>query len=103
MVVEYIRYTVPAERSSAFEDAYAQAARALEQDEHCLAHEVTRCVEEPASYIVRLEWDSIDGHEQGFRRGPQFAPFLEAVGPFARQIDEMRHYAPTSPACGRGR
>lgn len=46
MIAEYIRYTVPAEHSSAFEDAYAHATGTLDQDEHCLAHEVTRCAED---------------------------------------------------------
>jgi quinol monooxygenase YgiN len=103
MVVEYIRYAVPADRSEAFESAYALAATALESDEHCLAHEVTRCVEEPTNYVVRLEWDSVDGHEQGFRRGPSFPPFLEAVKPFIGQIEEMRHYAPALAAWKRDR
>jgi quinol monooxygenase YgiN len=94
MVVEYIRYTVPADRSDAFESAYEAAGSALAADEHCLAYEITRCVEQPTSYVVRLEWDSVDGHEQGFRRGANFPPFLEAVKPFIGQIEEMRHYAP---------
>ena len=32
MVVEYIRYTVPAEQAEAFESAYARAGNLLEQD-----------------------------------------------------------------------
>ena len=92
MVVEYIRYTVPAERGAEFEAAYAAAVQVLERDEHCLGHEVARCVEEPTSYIVRLLWDSVEGHMEGFRKGPQFPPFLAAIKPFIPQIDEMRHY-----------
>ena len=101
MVVEYIRYVVPTEQGDAFERAYQEATRVLELDEHCQAHEVSRCVEDPTSYVVRLEWDSIDGHEHGFRGGPHFGPFLETVRPFINQIEEMHHYAPTSPAWRR--
>jgi len=103
MVVEYIRYGVPAERSEAFERAYQEAASALELDEHCQAYEVSRCAEEPTSYVVRLEWDSIEGHERGFRGGPHFGRFLQAVRPFIDQIEEMRHYTPTSPGWKRER
>ena len=92
MVVEYIRYTVPPEQGAEFEAAYAEAVQALARDEHCLGYEVARCVEEPASYIVRLLWDSVDGHMEGFRKGPEFPPFLAAIRPFIPQIDEMRHY-----------
>jgi heme-degrading monooxygenase HmoA len=92
MVVEYIRYTVPLEQGAAFEAAYAEAVRALEADPRCLGHEVTRCVEDQSSYIVRLLWDSVEGHIEGFRKGPHFPPFLAAIRPFIPQIDEMRHY-----------
>ena len=95
MVVEYIRYAVTAERCEAFERAYEEAARVLELDAHCMAHEVACCVEHPTNYIVRLEWDSIDGHERGFRSGPHFGQFFAAVKPFLPEIEEMRHYTPS--------
>ena len=72
MVVEYIRYTVRAEHAQAFESAYAHAGNLLDQDEHCLAFEVARGIEEPEHFIVRIEWDSLDGHEHGFRATPHF-------------------------------
>jgi heme-degrading monooxygenase HmoA len=92
MVVEYIRYTIPLEQGASFEAAYAEAVQSLELDGHCHGHEVTRCVEEQTSYIVRLLWDSVEGHMEGFRAGPNFPPFLAAIRPFIPQIDEMRHY-----------
>jgi hypothetical protein len=51
-----------------------------------------RCVDEPDKQIVRIEWDSADGHLQGFRRSPDFKPFLEATQPFYKDIEEMTHY-----------
>ena len=53
---------------------------------------MTQGVEEPDNFIVRIEWDSIEGHERGFRRGPQFAPFFAKVKPFFTNIQEMKHY-----------
>jgi heme-degrading monooxygenase HmoA len=98
MVVEYIRYRVPSERHREFEDAYAQARPALEDSSHCLGYEVAHGIEEPDNYVVRIEWDSVDGHEQGFRQSPGFGPFFAAVKPFFEQIEEMRHYELTSIA-----
>jgi hypothetical protein len=42
--------------------------------------------------VVRIEWDSEEGHMTGFRQSPEFRGFLEAVGPFVHDIEEMRHY-----------
>jgi quinol monooxygenase YgiN len=92
MVIEYIRYRVPADRGEQFERAYAEAGRSLDASSHCLAYEVSRGVEEPESYVVRIEWDSLEGHEQGFRQSPAFRAFFASVQPFVGEIEQMRHY-----------
>ncbi len=92
MVVEYIRYTVPSARAGEFEDAYQRAGRVLDADPHCVRWELARGAEEPEHFVVRIEWDSIEGHEQGFRSSPQFGEFFAAVMPFVDQIQEMKHY-----------
>lgn len=96
MIVEYVRYEVDEARADAFEAAYAKAGESMDASPHCLAYELSRCVEAPASYILRIEWDSAEGHMQGFRRGPEFAAFFAAIGPFVGDIREMRHYERTA-------
>jgi quinol monooxygenase YgiN len=100
MVVEYIRYRIPPERREPFEAAYRDAAGSLDASEHCLTYELSHGIEESERYILRIEWDSLEGHEQGFRRGPEFQPFFASVRPFVDEIEEMRHYDVTSIASG---
>jgi quinol monooxygenase YgiN len=102
MIVEYIRYRIPSDQASAFEQAYAQAAEPLSRSPHCLSYELTRCVDEPACYTLRIEWDSAEGHMRGFRSSPQFAPFFQAIKPYVKLIEEMRHYEPTTVVKNRG-
>lgn len=92
MVVEYIRYVVPEADAQRFEAAYRQAGRILTEDPHCIRYEVARGVEEPQHFVVRIEWDSVDGHERGFRASPGFRSFFAAVQPFFSEIEEMKHY-----------
>ena len=101
MIVEYIRYTVPPARTAEFEDAYQRAGRVLDTDPHCVGWEMARGVEEPEHFVVRIECDSIEGHEQGFRSSPQFGEFFAAVKPFFDQIQEMKHYQ-VRPQATRG-
>lgn len=100
MIVEYVRYMIPAARQDAFVAAYRDAAAALRASSNCLRYELTQCVEEPASFVVRIEWDSVEGHMQGFRKGAEFPPFFAKVRPFFADIQEMRHYAPTDVRSG---
>lgn len=96
VIVEYIRYHIDAERRRAFEDGYATAQAALRSSPHCLGWELGRCVDDPTEYILRIEWDSAEGHLQGFRGGPQFRTFFAAIRPFVGDIQEMRHYEVTA-------
>lgn len=96
MIVEYVRYTIAPERGTEFEDAYGRAQASLEASPHCLAWELTRCVEDPGQYTLRIEWDSAEAHMQGFRRSPEFGAFFAAIRPYVGDIQEMRHYELTA-------
>jgi quinol monooxygenase YgiN len=95
VIVEYIRYSIDDGRTEAFEQAYRRAGESLVASEHCLRYEVSRCSEDPTQHVVRIEWDSEEGHLSGFRQSPEFSTFFEAVGPFVNDIEEMRHYQVT--------
>lgn len=95
MIVEYIRYHIDDDQRQAFEDGYTTAQVALRSSPHCLGWELSRCTEDPTQYTLRIEWDSVDGHLQGFRRGPDFPSFFAAIRPFFDDIQEMRHYEVT--------
>jgi hemoglobin len=100
MVVEYIRYSIDDPRAEAFEQAYREAGDSLAASEHCERYEVSRCSEEPTQHVVRIEWDSEEGHLSGFRQSPEFRSFFEAVRPFVNDIEEMRHYEVTLSSTG---
>lgn len=93
MIVEYIRYEVA--DPEAFLRGYGEARGSLDASPNCLAYELSRCTEEPTAFILRIEWDSAEGHLQGFRKAPEFGPFFAAIKPFLENIREMRHYAVT--------
>jgi quinol monooxygenase YgiN len=95
MIVEYIRYTIDATRADDFLRAYEAAAASLRASAHCQGYELTRCTDAPESFVLRIEWDSAEGHLKGFRASAEFKPFFAAVQPYLKDIAEMRHYART--------
>jgi quinol monooxygenase YgiN len=94
MVIEYVRYEIA--DAEAFLGGYEAARPALDASPHCLSYELSRCSEEPSSFILRIEWDSSEGHLKGFRGSAEFPAFLAAVRPFIPNIREMRHYEATA-------
>ena len=92
MIVEYIRYVLTTHSAEEVIAGYRDAAVHLQAAPECLSYEVTQCAEEASSVIVRILWQSTDAHLNGFRKGPNFPPFLAAILPFIPEIAEMRHY-----------
>ena len=52
-------------------------------------------MEEPQRYIVRIAWDSLDGHLNGFWTSAAFPQFLDLVRPYLNAVEEMQHYEAT--------
>lgn len=92
MIVEYTRYKIDEKRRTLFERVYEKAGEALASSIHCLHYELSHCAEDPASYILRIEWDSEEGHLKGFRASPEFKTFFALVQPYVKDIEGMRHY-----------
>ncbi len=95
MIVEYTRYHVADEQRSTLERAYERAQSVFVASPHGLSYELSGCIEDPTSSILRREWNSAQGYLKGFRGSPEFQTFFEAVRPFLNTIQEMRHYEVT--------
>ena len=97
MIVEYIRHDRP---RSDWRVRRFRRAGDYDASPHCLRWEAARRADEPAKQIVRIEWDSAEGHLQGFRQSADFKPFVEATKPFFGDIEEMTHYDVTARGPG---
>jgi heme-degrading monooxygenase HmoA len=95
MIVEVIRYQTADGQEAAFEEAYRQAQKCLADSPHCLGYQLTRCIKHRRRYLLLIQWDSAEGHLQGFRASPAFPRFMALVAPFFKQIEEMEHYEQT--------
>jgi hemoglobin len=94
MIVEYVRYELTSS-PAAFEAAYAEASKSLVASPHCLGFELARARDTPTRQVLRIEWDSAEGHLTGFRQSAEFRAFFAAIGPFVKEIVEMAHYERT--------
>ena len=92
MIVEYTRYKIDQNRRALFERAYAKAGEALRLSSPFQHYELSHRAEDPNYCTLRIEWDSEEGHLKGFRNSPEFKTFFALVQPYAKDMEEMRHY-----------
>jgi quinol monooxygenase YgiN len=95
MIVEYIRYELKQNSPDALIAAYREASSLLRAAPECLGYDLAQRDDAPNSLILRIQWQSAEAHMQGFRKGPQFPPFLALIRPFIGEIAEMKHYRQT--------
>src|SRR5262245_18202675 len=89
MMTEIVRYLISAQNVQAFETAYQKAELILRNSKHCLGCRLLRGDEEPEHRTLIIEWDSVEGHEQGFRKEPPFREFFALVKPFFNDNQEI--------------
>jgi quinol monooxygenase YgiN len=95
VTIEYVRYSLTKHSGDDLVAAYRVAGEHLQASPECLGFDLTRCEEDPGSYILRIRWTSTADHLQKFRKGQHFPPFFAAIKAFVDEIAEMRHYADT--------
>ncbi|WP_407643911.1 putative quinol monooxygenase [Enemella dayhoffiae] len=86
VIVEYIRYRVEPALSDALVQAYVDAAPILAEAPNSLGYDIARCVEEPGVVVVRMRWDSAEGHLKGVSR-QRAVPAVLRPGPPLRRCD----------------
>nr|WP_205740826.1 antibiotic biosynthesis monooxygenase [Haloactinopolyspora alba] len=94
MIIEYIPYRISDHDAAEFVAAYRRAAESLAAAPECVDYELTRCMEDPEHFVLRITWTSVEAHLEGFRRGPSFRAFFAEIQPYVGAIEEMRHYEP---------
>lgn len=95
MIIEYVRYKLTTHSPEQYLAAYTEGCKSLRAAPECHGYELTQCTEDPNSFVLRILWESADAHMMGFRKSADFPPFFKAIGPFVKEISEMRHYALT--------
>ena len=68
---------------------------------------VSRGVENPSTYLLVVEWDSVHAHETGFRGSPQYQEWKRLLHRFYDPFPVVEHFAPLllgsqSPGAPRG-
>jgi len=96
VILEIIRYLIVEGQENQFEADYGKAAELLDASPHCLSYRLARSGKEKNRYAMLIEWDSAEGHLQGFRQSPDFGKFFALVKPYFNMIEEMEHYEITS-------
>jgi len=98
MVKEISLLVIEPKEARAFEDTYRQVAPILRRQPGYRGDELLRVLENPAEYVLIVEWERAEDHA-GFVRSADFRLLADPWGPFQKQAI-VRHGAAVAGSGG---
>jgi heme-degrading monooxygenase HmoA len=80
MVLEVADIAVRPGEEDQFIAAYRNARAELAGTPGCRSVRMTRGVESPSRFVLLVEWDSVEAHEQNFRGTERYTRWRAAIG-----------------------
>ena len=100
MITEVAPLHVRAGQTAEFEAAFLIAQRIIAAMPGYLSHELQRCLERPDEYILIVRWVSLEAHEPGFRKSPQYQEWKRLLHHFYEPFPVVSHYEAVPDANG---
>jgi len=98
MIVERALMPIIPGREAEFEAAMQQARGVISQARGFRSLRVTRGIEHPSTYLLIIEWDTLEDHTVGFRESELFTQWRGLIGAFFAEPPSVEHYTPIDEA-----
>lgn len=92
MILEVAILNVVPGRCSEFEQAFGEAQSIISSMSGYRRHELRRCVETRARYILLVWWEDLESHTVGFRNSPEYQQWKARLHHFYEPFPEVEHY-----------
>lgn len=102
MITEHALLPVSPGREAEFETAFAEARGIIAAMPGFRSLALSRSIESPSSYLLLVEWDTLEDHTVGFRTSPEYQRWRALLHHFYDPFPVVEHFTlvpplPTSP------
>ena len=91
-ILEVAPLSVRAGTEAEFETAFRKAQAIIAAMPGYLSHELRRCLERPSEYLLLVRWETLEAHELGFRRSPEYGEWKRLLHHFYDPFPVVSHY-----------
>jgi heme-degrading monooxygenase HmoA len=100
MILEVAPLQIRPGSSVEFEAAFLVAQDMIASMPGYISHELLRCVERRDEYLLLVRWQSLEAHEVGFRKSPQYQTWKRLLHHFYEPFPTVSHYELIEGASG---
>lgn len=94
MILEVAVLNVKQGQSQAFEAAFAQAQQIISAMDGYLSHDLKRCLEVDNQYLLLVNWETVEAHNEGFRNSADYQRWKALLHHFYDPFPTVHHYLP---------
>ncbi|MFB0838653.1 antibiotic biosynthesis monooxygenase [Arthrobacter sp. E44] len=94
MITEHALLPVVAGREEEFEAAFKQARPIIASMPGFVSLSLSRSVETPNTYLLLVEWESLEDHTVGFRDSPEYQQWRTLLHRFYEPFPVVEHFNP---------
>ena len=98
MVLERAQFRITPGREDEFEQAFAQAGLLLAGSHGFLGATLSRGVESASTYLLLVEWETLEDHTVGFRESPAFGEWRGLIGHLFDGAPDVEHFVQVAAA-----
>lgn len=92
MIVEHALLPVKPGRENDFEAAFGQAKSIIASMPGFGGLRLSRCVEDPGTYLLLVNWNRLEDHTQGFRGSAQYDAWRRLLHDFYDPFPNVQHF-----------
>jgi quinol monooxygenase YgiN len=92
MITEIAVFQAIPGKEEAFAQGIQQGIAVIRRDPGCHAAAAQRCIEDPARFLLVIQWDSVEAHTEGFRKSPGFAEYRSHINGLFEGSPVVHHY-----------
>ena len=98
MIVEHAVLSVKPGRAADFEAAFAEAKEIIAAARGFRSLTLSRCLERPDTYLLLVEWATLEDHMQGFRGSPEYERWRALLHHFYEPFPVVEHFVRVTEA-----
>lgn len=98
MILEQAALDVRPGQTDDFEEAFSRAKTIICAMPGFQRLTLSRCVERPNTYLLLVQWDTLEDHTEGFRGSPQYQEWRQLLHHFYDPFPTVEHYREVTTA-----
>lgn len=92
MILEVAVLNILEGQNEAFELAFKKASPLIAASKGYIQHELKKCIEKPNQYLLLVNWETLDDHEEGFRQSTAYQKWKALLHHFYDPFPTVLHY-----------